>query len=109
MMRTRSATRPMPDARRLVAMADAQSAADAAARIAADAARWASEAGVGEESAWEAACCAMRARHAAEQCERSDSIAAAWSCARLAWAATNSAVEARARLDATIAERLAEL
>jgi hypothetical protein len=109
MMRARRITRRLSDAGLTVAIGDAYAAADAAARIAANTASWASRAGAGPEDAAEASRCAMRARMAAGQAEHCLDATEAWSCARLAWATVNSAIEASARLNAAIAENLTRL
>ncbi len=106
-MKTRTITRPLPDPGLVAAIADAHAAADAASRIAADSTHWASRTDTGADEAAEVVSCAMRARLIAEQSERCTAAAEAWACARLAWAAFSSALEASARLNAAIAETLA--
>ena len=106
-MKPRTITQLPPDPGLMVAIADANAAADAAARIAADSTHWAARADAGADDAAEAVSCAMRARRIAEQSEHSGTAAEAWAHAREAWAAVSSALEASARLNAAIAETLA--
>ncbi len=105
-MKTRKRVSAMPEAGLVVAIVDAQAAADAAGRIAADAAYWAFHGNAGADDAGEASRSAMRARHAAEKAERCTAEKEAWSYARLAWAAWTSAHEASDRVTAAIAEQL---
>lgn len=107
MMNTERITRRPSDAGWAVAIADAHAAEDAASRIAADAASWTTRAGLDGDDAWEAARSAVRARLAAAEAERCDSESEAWQWARAAWAAVTSALEASARVNATIAQQLA--
>ena len=106
MTKTQTRSRPRPRADLLVAVTDAHAAADAAARLAEDAADWAARSEVGMDDAVEAIQGAMRARMAAAQAERCTDPSEAWSCSRLAWAAMTSAREASERLNAAIAESL---
>jgi tRNA U38,U39,U40 pseudouridine synthase TruA len=106
-MKTRTITQPLADPGLMVAVADAHAASDAAARIAADSAHWASRTDAGVDDAAEVVSCAQRARLLAERSERCDSADEAWGCARQAWAAVSSALEASARVNAAIAEALA--
>lgn len=106
-MKTRTSTKSLPDPGLMAAIADAHAAADAAAGLAADSTHWASSTNAGADDAAEVVSCAMRARQIAEQSERCTAADQAWSCARQAWAAVSSALEASARLNAAIAETLA--
>lgn len=107
MLKTRTSARQARDPELSVAIADAQAAADAAARTAADAMRWTHHFDAGCDDAAEASRCAMRARLSAERAEHCTTAAEAWSCARLAWASVTTALEASTRVNAAIAETLA--
>ena len=107
MLKTQMSARNPSDRGLMVAVADAHAAAEMASKLAADASQWSSRAGSGADEAAEVIGCALRARKAAEQAERCTRAADAWGCARLAWAAVSSAVEANGRLNAELAEVLA--
>jgi hypothetical protein len=107
MIKTRTNVRQLPDPGLEVAIADAHAAADAAAGIASGAYSWAARADVGADDAAEAVRCALRARTTAQQAEHCATAVDAWACARLAWAAVTSALEASARVNISIAEALA--
>jgi len=108
-MKPHTITHALPDPGLMVAVADSHAAADAAARIAADSTHWASRADAGSDDAAEVVNCAMRARQIAERSVHCVSSVDAWACAREAWGAVTSALEASTRLNAAIAERLASL
>ena len=107
MLKTRTIARNSSDCGLMVAVADAHTAAEVASGLAAEASQWSARAAAGADEAAEVLNGAMRARLAARQAERCDTAAEAWGCARLAWAAVTSALEASARLNAEIAEVLA--
>lgn len=107
MINTRTNLPQDPDLDLEVAIADAHAAADAAAGIASGAYDWAARSDVGVDDAAEAVRCALRSRTTAQQAERCATAVEAWACARLAWAAVTSALEASARVNAAIAESLA--
>jgi hypothetical protein len=92
-----------PEPGLVVAIADAECAAETAARSAASASTWASRAGVGEDDANEAMRAAMRARVAASRASLANVADDAWSAALEAWAAATSAREADARVVSAIA------
>ena len=89
---------------RLAAIADAQTAADTAARLARECTSWATSAGVGEDDAAEVVFAALRAREAAEEAGRARTADDAWEWSRQAWAAVSSAQEADARINAAIVD-----
>lgn len=106
-MKARKMTIPAPADPNLVsAVADAQAAAARAAKLAADAVRWAQRAEVGADDAAEALLAAHRARQAADRAAQAETTAEAASLARLAWAACTSAVEASARVTSAIVEQM---
>lgn len=107
-MRPRRRKKPTlyKDNSRLAAIADAYAAAEAAARLAKEAAAWAGHAGLGEDDAAEVTLAALRAREAAACCTRARTREDAWEWARQAWAAVTSAKEADARVNAAIVESL---
>ena len=105
-MKMQAKCRHLRDARLMVAIADAHSAADVAGRISSEAGTWARRMGAGADDAADAAACAMRARIAAQRAEHCSTSAGAWSCARLAWAIVASTREASERVNAAIAESL---
>jgi hypothetical protein len=109
MTKIKTSVRKLPSPALLVAIADAEAAADAATRIASDCSQWAMEADAGYDDAAEAMRSALRARETAQQAARCSTAHEAWSYARLAWAAVTSATEASARLNTTLAESLAAL
>jgi len=108
-MEPRTLIGTLPDPGLVVAIADAHAASDAAARIAADSTHWATRADAGSDDAAEVVNCAMRARQIAERSVHCASAAEAWACAREAWGAVSSALEASARVNAAIADLLAAL
>ena len=105
-MKMQAKCRHLRDARLMVAIADAHSAADVAGRISSEAGTWARRMGAGADDAADAAACAMRARIAAQRAEHCSTTAEAWSCARLAWAIVASTREASERVNAAIAGSL---
>ncbi len=92
-----------------VAIADARSAAETAARIARATAYWAVRSDLAADDAAEVLAAAMRARIAADRAESATGPDQAWLAARAAWAAVTTAEEADARINAAIAESLASL
>ena len=102
-----TATMPAPGP--LVAIAYAQAAAERASAIAASAGEWSTYAKIPLDDAGEASRAALRARLAAEKAARASNQDEAWELARPAWAAEASAEEASARVNVSIAERLALL
>ncbi|SRR5258706_6516534 len=109
MTKTQRIAQALPECGLVVAIADAHSAADAASRIGAAAQLWSARAGAGADDAAEAMRCAVRARTHAERAEACTAADDAWTCARMAWGAAASAIEANARVNALIAEELAIL
>ena len=96
-------------AAKLMAIADASSAAEVAAGIARSASAWALNFDQVADDVAEVVSAAGRARRAAESAELADSADEAWSAARAAWAAATSAQEADARINAAIADTLVTL
>lgn len=106
-MNTMSKTRqPDPRMDRCEYEADAELAAELAAQAAENAVIWAHASGVGEDDAAEAARAAMRARAATERAMLAETDAEVIIEAAAAWAATETAQEADARVIAAIAEAL---
>lgn len=91
---------------RSVAIAMAESAADAATRLASRVSIWIARAGLPAEEAAEAHRAAGRARAAAAAAARTDDTAGAWDQARTAWAALATVEEADARVTAAIARSI---
>ncbi|NOT35267.1 MAG: hypothetical protein HOP12_14075 [Candidatus Eisenbacteria bacterium] len=98
-----------PRGSRIVAIADSHLAAATAQRLATISARWAKQAGAGEDDALEVVAAAQRAREAASHAEDTETTDDAWAAARLAWAAVTSAREADERVKAAIAQALSEI
>jgi hypothetical protein len=92
----------------ILTVADAHLAAATATQMADVSMRLAHRAQVGEDDALEVVQAAARARQAAEQCENAPSEEEARAAMRLALAALESAKEADQRLNAAIAESIAE-
>ena len=95
-------------AAKFVAVVDAGSAADEAARLAKAAATWAAHSDAAIDDANEITAAATRARQAAERAELAATAAEAEEAARAAWAAMTTAQEADARISAAIVESLIE-
>jgi len=95
-------------AAKLVAILDARTAADTAARVAQSASEWATRSELAIDDATEVWAAAARARLAAERAEIAATAEEAWAAARAAWAAVTSAQEADARINAAIAESLTQ-
>lgn len=86
--------------------ADAELAAEMAAQAAENAVIWAHASGVGEDDAAEAGRAAIRARAACERAMLADTDAEALAESAAAWAATETAQEADARVIEAIAAAL---
>jgi hypothetical protein len=96
-------------AAKLVAIADARTAAETAARIARATAYWAVRSDLAADDATEVLAAAVRARQAADTAEFATTPEQAWLAARAAWAAVTTAEEADRRVTSAIAESLAVL
>ena len=105
---TRSRKKPSADCAWILTVADAHLAAATATQMADVAMRLCKRAEVGEDDALEVVQAAARARQAAEQCENAADEDEARAAMRLTLAALESAKEADQRLNADIAENLAE-
>ncbi len=98
--------RPDPGMERCEYEADAELAAEMAAMAAENAVIWAHASGIGEDDAAEAARAALRARAATERAMLADTDAQAIVETAAAWAATETAQEADARVVEAIAAAL---
>jgi len=100
--------KPAVDSGWILTVADAHLAAATATQMADVAMRLSQRAQIGEDDALEMVQAAARARRAAEQCENAADEDEARAAMRLTLAALESAKEADQRLNADIAENLAE-
>jgi len=98
--------RPDPRMDRFECEADAELAAEMAASAAENAVLWSHASGVGEDDAAEAARAALRARLAAERVLLAQTDEEAITETAAAWAATETAQEADARVIEAIAEAM---
>lgn len=104
---TKTTTCADEERRRSAAVADAWRACEAAAEIARVSADWSMRAELATDDAAEAMSAALRARHAAERAQRATTLEGAVAESRSAWAAAMSAMEADARVVASIVDALA--
>ena len=100
--------RPDPTMDRKECVAEAELAAEMAARAATAAIEWSRRTGVGDDDAAEAVRAAMRARIAFEHASAAGSDEVARIDTAMAWAATETALEADQRVVEAIARDLAD-